>query len=81
MTASFPSGHSMLSAVFFLTLGGLMALYTGQKRLKGYILTLSIPGTFLVGCSRVYLGVHLNFFSCLNLHKPDTGKHVVPVSG
>lgn len=58
MAASFPSGHSMLSAVVFLTLGGLMALNTGQKRLKAYILTLSILATLLVGCSRVYLGVH-----------------------
>jgi undecaprenyl-diphosphatase len=58
MTASFPSGHSMLSAVVFLTLGGLLARYTIQKRLKVYVLALSILATLLVGCSRVYLGVH-----------------------
>ena len=58
MTASFPSGHSMLSAVVFLTLGGLLARYTSQKRLKLYILSLSMLTTFMVGCSRVYLGVH-----------------------
>lgn len=58
MTASFPSGHSMLSAVVFLTLGGCLARYIGQKSIKLYILTLSILATLLVGCSRVYLGVH-----------------------
>jgi undecaprenyl-diphosphatase len=58
MTSSFPSGHSMLSAVVFLTLGGLIARYTKQKQLKVYVLTLSILATLLVGCSRVYLGVH-----------------------
>ena len=58
MTASFPSGHSMLSAVVFLTLGGLLARYTKERRLKSYILTVSILATCIVGCSRVYLGVH-----------------------
>lgn len=58
MSASFPSGHSMLSAVVFLTMGGLIARYTKQKQLKVYVLMLSILATFMVGCSRVYLGVH-----------------------
>lgn len=58
MSASFPSGHSMLSAVVFLTLGGLIARYTKQKQLKVYVVSLSILATFMVGCSRVYLGVH-----------------------
>lgn len=58
MSASFPSGHSMLSAVVFLTLGGLLARHTKVLRLKSYILILSILATFIVGCSRVYLGVH-----------------------
>lgn len=58
MTASFPSGHSMLSAVVFLTLGGLLARYTKERRMKVYVLMLSGLTTLLVGCSRVYLGVH-----------------------
>ncbi len=58
MSSGFPSGHSMLSAVVFLTLGGLLARYTKQKRLKVYILSLAILATVLVGISRVYLGVH-----------------------
>ncbi len=58
VTSSFPSGHSMLSAVVFLTLGGLLARYIRQKRLKIYVLSLAILATLLVGISRVYLGVH-----------------------
>ncbi len=58
MSASFPSGHSLLSAVVFLTMGGLIARYTKQKQLKVYVLMLSILATLMVGCSRVYLGVH-----------------------
>ncbi len=58
MTASFPSGHSMLAAVAFLTLGGLLAEYTKKRRLKIYVLSLSVVLTLLVGFSRVYLGVH-----------------------
>jgi len=58
MTASFPSGHSMLSAVVFLTVGSLLARYTGTRRLKIYVLSLSVLATLLVGLSRIYLGVH-----------------------
>lgn len=58
MTNSFPSGHSMLAAVTFLTLGGLLAEYTKKRRLKIYVLSLSVVLTLLVGFSRVYLGVH-----------------------
>lgn len=58
MSASFPSGHSMLSAVVFLTLGGLLAHHIKNRRLKIYVLTLSVLATFIVGCSRIYLGVH-----------------------
>lgn len=58
MTTSFPSGHSMLSAVVFLTLGGLLAHYTKERRTKVYVLVLSGMATLVVGCSRVYLGVH-----------------------
>jgi undecaprenyl-diphosphatase len=57
-TASFPSGHSMLSAVTYLTLGVLVARALPQRRLKIYVLTLAGLVTVLVGVSRVYLGVH-----------------------
>lgn len=57
-TASFPSGHAMLSAVVYLTLGALLARVQPQRRLKAYILTIAIVLSVLVGLSRIYLGVH-----------------------
>jgi undecaprenyl-diphosphatase len=57
-TASFPSGHAMLSAVTFLTLGALLASAQSSKRMKAYLLGLAVLLTLMVGASRVYLGVH-----------------------
>ena len=56
--SSFPSGHAMMSAVVFLTLGALLALSASERRVKIYILSWSVILTVLVGVSRVYLGVH-----------------------
>ncbi len=55
---SFPSGHSMLSAVTYLTLGALLARSQERKRMKAYFLLLAALLTLMVGVSRVYLGVH-----------------------
>ena len=57
-TASFPSGHSMLAASTYLTLGALLARVQRRRRMKAYILLVAILATILVGISRVYLGVH-----------------------
>ena len=57
-TTSFPSGHSMLSAVVYLTLAALVTRLIERKRLKGYALGVAMVLTLLVGVSRVYLGVH-----------------------
>lgn len=57
-TASFPSGHSMLSASTYLTMGALLARAQRRKRMKAYILLVAIIATLLVGFSRIYLGVH-----------------------
>jgi len=56
--ASFPSGHSMLSAITYLTLGALLARSHQRRALKVYFLLLAVLLTLLVGASRVYLGVH-----------------------
>jgi undecaprenyl-diphosphatase len=55
---SFPSGHSMMSAVVFLTLGVLLSRLETTWRLKVYFLLLALFVTFIVGISRVYMGVH-----------------------
>lgn len=57
-TLSFPSGHAMLSAVIYLTLGVLLARSHGSRRLKAYIMAVAILLTMLVGTSRIFLGVH-----------------------
>ena len=57
-TASFPSGHAMLSAVTYLTLGALLARVQPSRRLKAFLIGLAVTLTLLVGASRVYLGVH-----------------------
>jgi undecaprenyl-diphosphatase len=57
-TASFPSGHSMLSAVTYLCLGALLARAQPRTVLKAWFMLSAIAITFLVGLSRVYLGVH-----------------------
>jgi undecaprenyl-diphosphatase len=57
-TTSFPSGHSTLSATVFLTLGTLLGQFAKERRLKAYFLLVALLLTFLVGASRIYLGVH-----------------------
>lgn len=57
-TASFPSGHSMMSAIVYLTLGALLARTQSGQAVKVYILAIAVFLTLLVGASRVYLGVH-----------------------
>lgn len=55
---SFPSGHSMLGAITYLTLGALLARTTADRRIKTYCLSLAVSLVFLIGLTRLYLGVH-----------------------
>ncbi|MCF1505998.1 phosphatase PAP2 family protein [Afifella sp. H1R] len=57
-TASFPSGHTTLSTVTFLTLGALLTRVHAERRFKIYFMTLAVILTISVGLSRLYLGVH-----------------------
>lgn len=58
MTSSFPSGHAMLSAAVWLTLGVMLARLENSPWLKAYFIGLALFISFAVGISRVWLGVH-----------------------
>ena len=55
---SFPSGHAMQSAIIYLTLGAMLMRLSERRLTKIYCCTVAMLATFLVGLSRVYLGVH-----------------------
>ena len=57
-TPSFPSAHAMLSAVVYLTLGILVMQVVKDRLTKVYCLFWAGLLTFIVGASRIYLGVH-----------------------
>lgn len=57
-TASFPSGHSMLSAVVYLTIAIVIAEATDNRRLRILYLCAGPLLSVIVGLSRVYIGVH-----------------------
>jgi len=57
-TLSFPSGHAMMAAVTYLTLGSMLAGIVPGRSTRIYVLGVAILITLLVGVSRVYLGVH-----------------------
>ena len=57
-TLSFPSGHAMVSAVVFLTLGALMMHVAERRIVKFYCMAVAVVATALIGATRVYLGVH-----------------------
>lgn len=58
VTYSFPSGHALLSAVVYLTMGALLAHAEPRKRFKIYFMSVAALLAVLVGITRVYLGVH-----------------------
>jgi undecaprenyl-diphosphatase len=58
VSTSFPSGHAMQSAIIYLTLGAILMRLAESRVTKAYCLIMAILLTFLVGVSRVYLGVH-----------------------
>ncbi len=55
---SFPSGHSMMSAIVYLTQAAIIARIQKNKKIRIYILSAALFLTFIIGLSRVYLGVH-----------------------
>ena len=57
-TQSFPSGHAMISAAVYLTVGALLARTQSTPAAQAWLLGVAISLALLVGISRVYLGVH-----------------------
>ena len=57
-SASFPSGHSTLSAATFLTLAMLIASLEPRRAAKVMVYILALVLVVSIGVSRVYLGVH-----------------------
>ncbi|GAA3972748.1 phosphatase PAP2 family protein [Allohahella marinimesophila] len=57
-TTSFPSGHSMMSAVVYLSLASLLARVQKNRKAKVYLIAVAMFLTIAIGISRVYMGVH-----------------------
>ncbi len=57
-SASFPSGHSTLSAANYLTLAVLLASLETERATKALVVGLAFLLVVAIGASRVYLGVH-----------------------
>lgn len=57
-TASFPSGHAMMTTLVYLTLATVVARLTDRTSLRVYVIAAALLISFVVGLSRIYLGVH-----------------------
>jgi len=57
-TYSFPSGHSLTSAVFFGALAAILTARIKSRRVKAAIWIACTAMFLLIGLSRIYLGVH-----------------------
>ena len=55
---SFPSGHSLTSAVFFGALAAILTARIKSRRVQAAIWIVSTAMFLLIGLSRIYLGVH-----------------------
>ena len=55
---SFPSGHTLISAVLYPTLGMLIASNLRQRHLKVFVFVIAALLALVVGFTRVYIGVH-----------------------
>ena len=55
---SFPSGHSLTSAVFFGALAAILSARLKSKRVRVAVWIVAVSMFLLIGLSRIYLGVH-----------------------
>jgi undecaprenyl-diphosphatase len=58
LSASFPSGHSMMAAVTYLTLAALLARVQSHPGHQTYLIVIAFLITVIVGISRIYMGMH-----------------------
>jgi undecaprenyl-diphosphatase len=58
VSASFPSGHAMDSATIYLITAAVLSRLVEPLALKLYCVAVAMLLTFVIGISRVYLGVH-----------------------
>ena len=56
--ASFPSGHAMISAAIYLTIGAMMAETQPSRSARTFLMSFTAVLVLLIGASRIYLGVH-----------------------
>ncbi|WP_339113468.1 phosphatase PAP2 family protein [Thioclava sp. GXIMD2076] len=57
-SASFPSGHSMMATITWLTLAVMLARLQARRRTRAYLISVAVLIAVSVGISRVALGVH-----------------------
>lgn len=57
-SSSFPSGHSMMSAIVYLTLGLMLSELASHRRVKVFLAVTPLSVSAAVGFSRIYMGVH-----------------------
>lgn len=58
INASFPSGHALLSTVFYLTVAVMLTRAFQRRREKVFVLGVGIVMALLIGLTRIYLGAH-----------------------
>ena len=58
INASFPSGHALLSTVFYLSVAVMLTRAFPRERFKVFVLGVGILLALLVGLTRIYLGAH-----------------------
>lgn len=57
-TASFPSGHALITTLAYLTLAALVIRFVDDWRARVYVVAVAVFIALIVGLSRIYLGVH-----------------------
>ncbi len=55
---SFPSGHSAMAAIVYMSLAALLTPIQSRRRARVYIVVVALVLTLIIGISRLLLGVH-----------------------